>query len=84
MEESEKRREEARKIFGGADVIIEKNVKILNDNSQFSIKIPKIIVKELGIDDKKDFIKMKLIIPPFHTGEKANLEIKLIQDGKEE
>jgi len=56
-----------------------KDVKIISDGRQFSVRIPKRFIEEAEVDVKGDFFRVKLEIPEYQSKEKPKLTAELIR-----
>jgi len=76
----EKEAAEIRKFLSVKPEPKEKEVSIIYDGKQFSVRIPQDFASVLEIDPKKDRFRFKLEIPPFEEGEKQpKLRGELVQ-----
>ena len=73
------KRDEVKQILEAGEKIIPKEVPIIFDKKQYSLKLPKKFMDELEVNPKKDVVRIELILPPYHTGEKPKLKMELIK-----
>lgn len=61
-----------------------KDVKIISDGRQYSVRFPKRFIEEAEVDAKNDFFRVKLEIPEYKSEEKPKLTAELIRKHEKE
>lgn len=75
----EERLKGAKDLLESKETVLIKKAKIIFDGRQYSIKIPKNFIEELGIDAKDYVIQIEVTTPPYHTGEETKLKMELVK-----
>jgi hypothetical protein len=74
-------REEVLNATSGART---KDVKIVSDGRQYSVRIPKRFIEEGEVNVKNDIFRVKLEIPEYKSEEKPKLTAELIRQNEKE
>lgn len=67
-------------VFDNSSREKSKEINLIFDGRQYSLKLPKKFIDEAGIDLKKDSFKVVLTIPEYTSGHKPKLNISLVRE----